>query len=112
MIISCVAELGRSPFDLIEAESELVAGQMTEYSSIIFAYFFLAEYANKLFMGIFLSLLFFGLFTPLPFLFLLIWLRASLPRIRIDHKLSLGWNHLLPLLTGFVIFFPGLIINL
>ena len=54
-ILSCVAELARCPFDLIEAESELVAGQMTEYSAVIFSYFFLAEYSMMLFMGIFLT---------------------------------------------------------
>jgi NADH-quinone oxidoreductase subunit H len=92
-IISCVAELGRPPLDLLEAESELVAGHMTEYSAVMFAFFFLAEYSMMLFMGVFLTVLLFGIVSPLPFFFFLVWLRASLPRLRIDHILSMGWSH-------------------
>ena len=85
LIISSVAELGRPPFDSSEAESELVAGHMTEYSGVAFAYFFLAEYGKMVFMGVFITVLLFGFVSPLPFLFFLFWLRASLPRVRIDH---------------------------
>lgn len=106
LIISCIAELGRPPFDLIEAESELVAGHMVEYSGVKFAFFFLAEYSMMLFMGIFITILLFGFVNPLPFLFLLIWVRASLPRIRIDQVLSMGWSHFIPFLTGYVICLP------
>lgn len=64
IILSSVAELGRCPFDLIEAESELVAGQMTEYSAVIFAFFFLGEYSKKLFKGLLISCLLFGSLNP------------------------------------------------
>ena len=93
LIISCVAELGRPPLDLLEAESELVSGHFTEYSGVMFAFFFLAEYSMMLFMGVFITVLLFGLISPLPFLFFLFWIRASLPRLRVDHVLSMGWSH-------------------
>ena len=79
---------------------------MTEYSAVSFAYFFLAEYGMKIFMGVFITVLLLGFVSPLPFLFFLFWLRASLPRVRIDHILSMGWSHFLPFLTGYVIFLP------
>lgn len=109
-ILSCVAETGRPPMDLMEAESELVSGHMTEYSSVTFVFFFLAEYSMMIFMGVFITILFFGFVNPLPFVFLLFWLRASLPRIRIDHILSLGWSSLLPFLTGYVLFLPAILL--
>jgi NADH-ubiquinone oxidoreductase chain 1 len=109
LILSCVAEVGRPPFDLKEAESELVSGHKTEYSGVAFAFFFLAEYSMKLFKGVFITVLLFGFINPVPFIFLLYWLRASLPRIRIDHILSKGWNHLLPFLTGYILFLPGIL---
>lgn len=112
LVISCVAEVGRPPFDLMEAESELVSGHMTEYSGVAFAFFFLAEYSMMLFKGIFITVLLFGIVNPLPFIFLLYWLRASLPRIRIDHILSKGWNYLLPFLTGYILFLPPLLLCL
>ena len=111
LIISCVAELGRPPLDLIEAESEIVSGAHTEYSGVMFAFFFLAEYSMMLFMGVFITVLLFGLISPLPFLFFLFWIRASLPRLRIDHVLSMGWSHFQPLLTGYVIFLPCLLLS-
>jgi NADH-quinone oxidoreductase subunit H len=80
---------------------------MTEYSAVSFAYFFLAEYGMKIFMGVFITVLIFGFVSPLPFLFFLIWLRASLPRVRIDHILSMGWSYFLPFLTGYIIFLPS-----
>jgi len=70
LVISCVAELGRSPMDNIEDESVLVSGHFTEYSGVMFAYFFLAEYSMMLFMGIFITILLLGIVNPLPFLFL------------------------------------------
>jgi NADH-quinone oxidoreductase subunit H len=79
---------------------------MTEYSAVSFAYFFLAEYGMMIFMGVFITVLLFGFVSPLPFLFFLFWLRASLPRVRIDHILDMGWSHFLPFLTGYVIFLP------
>ncbi len=93
----------RPPLDLLEAESELVSGHMTEYSGVAFAFFFLAEYSMMLFMGIFVTVLFFGFANPLPFLFFLYWIRASLPRVRIDHVLSMGWSSFLPFLTGYIL---------
>jgi NADH-quinone oxidoreductase subunit H len=69
LILSCVAETGRPPKDLMEAESELVSGHMTEYSGVAFAFFFLAEYSMKLFKGVFITVLLFGCANPLPFVF-------------------------------------------
>ena len=112
LIISCVAELGRPPLDLQEAESELVSGHFTEYSGVMFAFFFLAEYGMMLFMGLFLTILLFGFLSPLPFLFFLFWIRASLPRLRVDHVLSMGWSHFQPFLTGYAIFLPCLLLSL
>lgn len=109
LIISCVAELGRPPLDQLEAESEIVAGHFTEYSGVKFAYFFLAEYSLMIFMGIFISILLFGIVNPLPFIFFLYWIRASLPRLRFDHVLSMGWAQFLPFLTGYLIFLPSLL---
>lgn len=109
LILSCVAETGRPPKDLMEAESELVSGHMTEYSGVAFAFFFLAEYSMKLFKGVFITVLLFGCANPLPFVFQLYWLRASLPRIRIDHILSMGWSSLLPFLTGYILLLPPLL---
>ena len=104
-IIQCaIAELGRCPFDLIEAESELVAGQMTEYSAVIFAFFFLGEYSKMLFKGLLISSLLLGSLNPKWFIFILIWLRSSFPRIKINDMLYLGWNHIIPLLTAYLIF--------
>jgi NADH-quinone oxidoreductase subunit H len=97
----------RAPFDTIEAESELVAGHMVEYSGVSFAFFFLAEYSLMLFMGVFLSVLLFGCSTPVPFLFFLFLIRASFPRIRIDHLIYFNWGHILPFLTGYLmLLFP------
>lgn len=98
--------------DLLEAESELVSGHMTEYSGVAFAFFFLAEYSMMLFMGIFVTVLFFGFANPLPFLFFLYWIRASLPRVRIDHVLSMGWSSFLPFLTGYILVLPPLLLSL
>lgn len=111
LIISCVAELGRFPLDLLEAESEQVAGHMTEYSSVMFAFFFLAEYSCCLFYGVFITVLLQGTVNPLPFLFLLFWLRASFPRLRMDQVLTMGWSHFLPFLTGYVLFLPALLLT-
>lgn len=107
-IISAIAETNRSPFDLPEAESELVSGFMTEHSGISFAFFFLGEYANMLFIASLFFVLFFGVSLSfcLPFLFLFFWLRASLPRLRFDQLLQLGWAHILPFIVGYILFLP------
>jgi NADH:ubiquinone oxidoreductase subunit H len=105
-IISAIAETNRSPFDLPEAESELVSGFMTEHSGISFAFFFLGEYANMLFISTLFFILFFGISFSLPFLFFFFWLRASLPRLRFDQLLSLGWKAFLPFIIGYLLFLP------
>jgi len=116
--ISAVAETNRVPFDLPEAETELVAGYHTEYSGMRFALYFLAEYANMITASALLTTLYFGGWLPPPlpwaflervpgliwfvlkmsvFLFLYIWIRATLPRLRYDRLMDLGWKWLLPL---------------
>ncbi len=124
-LMAAYAETNRAPFDLPEAESELVAGYHTEYSSMKFAMFFMAEYANMITVSCVATLLFFGGATSplghlfpanlggpiitavLPifwfvlkvfaFLFLYIWVRSTLPRFRYDQLMSFGWKFLLPL---------------
>jgi NADH-quinone oxidoreductase subunit H len=124
-VISSVAETNRLPFDLAEAESELVAGFMTEYSGMRFAFFFLAEYANMILVSCIAAILFLGGWqAPYPgsilesigfpsfawienvfwftvkvyfFLFLFFWLRATLPRLRYDQLMRFGWKVMLPL---------------
>jgi NADH-quinone oxidoreductase subunit H len=113
--ISILAETNRLPFDLPEAESELVAGYNVEYSSMPFAMFFLGEYANMILMSAMATILFLGGWLPpidaLAFipgviwfllkifilLFCFIWVRASLPRYRYDQLMRLGWKVFLPL---------------
>ena len=108
--ISGVAETGRSPFDLLEAESEIVAGFHTEYSGMKFALFFLGEYVNALAIAVLFSTLFLGGYSgPIlsPILWLLIkcavifsifmWMRGTLPRVRVDQMHDLNWKFLVPL---------------
>ena len=127
-LISGFAEANRSPFDLPEAESELVAGFHTEYSSLKFAFFYLSEYAHMIVMAGLVTTLFLGgwygpflsnILGPFWFfikmvviLFLFIWVRASFPRFRYDQLMKFGWKVLLPLalvnilLTGlFIVLF-------
>jgi len=115
--ISALAETNRHPFDLPEAESELVAGYNVEYSSMPFSMFFLGEYANMILISAFASILFLGGWLP-PFdcdfcnaipsflwligkiiflLFCFIWVRATLPRYRYDQLMRLGWKVFLPI---------------
>ncbi len=117
-LMAAYAETNRIPFDLPEAETELVAGYHTEYSAMKFAMFFMAEYANMITVACLASLLFLGgwhgpLFGPqilqaiLPvfwfvlrvfvFLFIYIWVRGTLPRFRYDQLMAFGWKFLLPL---------------
>jgi len=129
-IMAAFAETNRTPFDLPEAESELTAGYHTEYSSMKFAMFFMAEYANMITVGCVATLLFFGgwsspfghLFPAfggvvvqalLPvfwfvvkvfcFLFLYIWVRGTLPRFRYDQLMGFGWKYLMPLAIANII---------
>ncbi|AGX06571.1 MULTISPECIES: NADH-quinone oxidoreductase subunit NuoH [Bacillaceae] len=112
-IIASVAELNRAPFDLPEAESELVAGFHVEYSGFRWAFFMLAEYVYFFAMASLTTVLFLGGWLPLPFLgfipgavwfalkfslvvFLLIWFRVTFPRIRADQLMEFGWKVLLP----------------
>jgi len=125
--ISALAETNRPPFDLAEAESELVAGYQTEYSSMAFALFFLGEYANILLMCAMTSILFFGGWLPplnLPFLyvvpgfiwllikicfffFVFAWVKATVPRYRYDQLMRLGWKIFLPLSLFWVALVSG-----
>lgn len=103
-IISAVAETNRAPMDLPEAESEQVAGFMTEYSAIGFVYFFLAEYTNILTISTLFFIFFFGVSIAIPMIFFMIWIRASLARLRFDQLLVLGWSHILPFTIGYIVF--------
>lgn len=124
-----LAETGRTPFDLIEAESELVAGYMVEYSGMKFALFYLAEYLHLFGLSAVVTTLFLGgwrgpLADAWPFLgvgyflaktlsvvFLLIWIRGTLPRVRIDQLLDFGWKCCLPLGIALVLL-TGLVVKL
>nr|QMS50710.1 Nad1 [Metschnikowia lochheadii] len=113
--MGCVAECARPPFDNVEAESELVSGHMTEYSSSIFVTFFLSEYASILFLSTLTVMLFFGGGTGMilglkanVFAFTYIWVRATLPRVRYDKLINMCWIMFLPLLFAFAMFLPSL----
>nr|7AQQ_H Chain H, NADH-ubiquinone oxidoreductase chain 1 [Arabidopsis thaliana]7AR8_H Chain H, NADH-ubiquinone oxidoreductase chain 1 [Arabidopsis thaliana]7ARB_H Chain H, NADH-ubiquinone oxidoreductase chain 1 [Arabidopsis thaliana]8BEF_H Chain H, NADH-ubiquinone oxidoreductase chain 1 [Arabidopsis thaliana]8BPX_H Chain H, NADH-ubiquinone oxidoreductase chain 1 [Arabidopsis thaliana]8BQ5_H Chain H, NADH-ubiquinone oxidoreductase chain 1 [Arabidopsis thaliana]8BQ6_H Chain H, NADH-ubiquinone oxidore len=129
--ISCLAETNRAPFDLPEAEAELVAGYNVEYSSMGFALFFLGEYANMILMSGLCTLFFLGgwlpildlpIFKKIPgsiwfsikvlfFLFLYIWVRAAFPRYRYDQLMGLGWKVFLPLSLAWVVSVSGLLVT-
>jgi len=129
--ISMLAETNRHPFDLPEAEAELVSGYNVEYSAMTFALFFLGEYANMLLMSSFAAILFLGgwisPFNMVPFYFIpsTIWFcikiligvtffiitRATLPRYRYDQLMYLGWKCFLPLTLSYIIFTVGILIS-
>jgi NADH-quinone oxidoreductase subunit H len=110
-VVCAVADTNRAPFDLPEAETELVAGYHTEYSGLRFAMFYMAEYINVLLMSALGSLLFLGgwsgpavlppvawlLIKMAGFVFLFVWLRATFPRLRYDRLMTFGWKVLVPL---------------
>jgi NADH:ubiquinone oxidoreductase subunit H len=99
-LVCILAETKRTPFDLPEAEAELVAGYNVEYSSLAFALFFISEYANMAAMSILASMYFLGGYSVVVLVgvyFGFIWVRATLPRYRYDQFLRLGWKSLLPL---------------
>jgi NADH-quinone oxidoreductase subunit H len=131
-LIAITAELNRPPFDVVEAESELVGGFHTEYSSFRFAIFFLAEYMNTITMSAIMVTLFFGgpagwvpnvphlrwvfpiawfLLKTTAFAFCYVWFRASLPRLRYDQLMDLGWKRLIPLSLGWMLIVAGFLIN-
>lgn len=132
-VIAGTAELNRPPFDLVEAEQELVGGFHTEYSSIRFALFFLAEFMNTITMSAVIVTLFFGgpagpvlvdqiggvgigwawgvlwFFAKLfVLLFCFVWMRATLPRFRYDQLMDLGWKALIPVALGWFLFLAAL----
>jgi NADH-quinone oxidoreductase subunit H len=126
--ISSIAETNRHPFDLPEAEAELVSGYNVEYSAIGFALFFLGEYGNIILISGLNVLLFFGgWLSPLPFfikdssfffaiktfffLLLFIWARAAFPRYRYDQLIRLGWKVFLPCSIGWVVLTSGVLLG-
>lgn len=129
--ISILAETNRAPFDLPEAEAELVAGYNVEYSAMGFALFFLGEYANMILMCSLTTIFFFGgwlpIFNILPLywipsvlwfglkttvlLFGFIWVRAAFPRYRYDQLMRLGWKIFLPLSLGWVLLISGILFS-
>ena len=128
--ISTLAETNRHPFDMPEAEAELVAGYNVEYSAMGFALFFLGEYANMILMSAMTSILFLGGWLPpfdmLPFtlvpgpiwlalkiafcLFIFLWVRATFPRYRYDQLMRLGWKVFLPLSLAGVVIVAGVLV--
>ncbi|WP_066794801.1 NADH-quinone oxidoreductase subunit NuoH [Sphingomonas soli] len=126
-LISALAETARAPFDLTEAESELVAGYQTEYSSMAFALYWLGEYANVILMCTLNAVLFWGGYLPpvdwaplymvpgilwlfakiLFFFFIFSWVKATVPRYRYDQLMRLGWKIFLPLSLIFVFLVSG-----
>src|SRR5262249_48620424 len=130
LLIGSIAEVNRTPFDLPEAESEIIAGYHTEYSSMRFGLFFLAEYLSVFAISCLTTVLFLGGGTPFPFvsfptnllgntlfsyllvdaillavflgkvlffIFLMFWIRATLPRMRVDRLMNFAWKYLVPL---------------
>jgi NADH-quinone oxidoreductase subunit H len=130
-MVAITAELTRPPFDLVEAEQELVGGFNTEYSSIRFALFFLAEFMNVITMSAIIVTLFLGgpdgpvihSFLPwlwpilwflgktLVFLFVYVWLRGALPRLRYDQLMDLGWKVLIPLSLGWTLIVAAVMVG-
>ena len=127
-LVASIAELNRAPFDMPEAEQELTAGYHTEYSGMKFALFFMAEYGKMIAVSFIAVTLFLGgywgpfvdrvpILGPLyliakvvGLLFLMIWLRATLPRLRYDRLMAFGWKVLLPLGLLNVLVTGGLIV--
>jgi NADH-quinone oxidoreductase subunit H len=127
--ISGLAETNRAPFDLAEGESEIVAGFFVEYSAMSFALFFLGEYANMILISAMTTTLFLGgWLSPIPFvpftlipgvfwfllkilicLFVFVWVRATLPRLRYDQLMALGWKVFLPISLVYLVAVAGVI---
>lgn len=128
LFIAILAETNRAPFDLPEAEAEIVAGYNLEYSGILFAMFFLGEYGNMIIMSSLIVILFFGgwdlpykelnefsciiyAFKVVMIAYLFVLVRALLPRYRFDQLMQLGWKSMLPLALGFFIFYSSFIVG-
>lgn len=126
-VIAATAEVNRTPFDLVEAESEIVAGPFTEYSGMRYSLFFMAEYANLLAVAMIATTLFLGgwqgpwlpgwmwfSLKSLAMVYLIMWFRWTFPRLRVDQLMHFGWKALLPLAlanllaTGLGIYLSGL----
>jgi NADH-quinone oxidoreductase subunit H len=121
-LIAAVAETNRAPFDLPEAETELVSGFHTEYSAFRFSFYFLGEYINMIIVSLFAAVMFLGgtdgpgadrfwglgilwlLAKVIVFLFFYVWLRATLPRFRYDQLMGIAWKVLLPLVLLNIVF--------
>jgi NADH-quinone oxidoreductase subunit H len=131
-IIAITAELNRPPFDVVEGESELVGGFHTEYSSIRFGLFYLAEFMNTITMSAIIVTLFLGgpagwvpnvahlrwvfpilwfLVKTVTFAFCYVWFRAALPRFRYDQLMDMGWKQLIPLSLGWVLIVAGFLVR-
>jgi NADH-quinone oxidoreductase subunit H len=131
-MIAAIAETNRPPFDVVEADSELVGGFHTEYSSIRFALFYLAEFLNTVTMSAIMVTLFFGgpsgyippikgasvvvpvlwfLVKTIAFCYVFVWLRGALPRSRYDKLMDLGWRRLIPLSLGWMLLVAGFLIS-
>lgn len=120
-LISALAELGQTPFDLLEADSEIVAGFHIEYSGMKFAMFFLAEFINALFMGALFTTIYLGgwrgpgaeqypilgliyfLIKTFFMYFVFVWIRGTLPRVRIDQMLNFNWKFLVPITLSLIL---------
>jgi NADH-quinone oxidoreductase subunit H len=138
-MVAAFAETNRLPFDLPEAESELIAGYHTEYSAMKFSLFFISEYANMVTASALMATLFFGgwdvpftsrdnvgpysgwltllsvgifLFKILFFVFVFMWIRWTLPRFRYDQLMSLGWKFMLPLALGYIVLIAAVMLGL
>jgi len=129
--ISALAETSRPPFDLPEAEAELVSGYNLEYASMGFAFFFIAEYTNIIFMSFLTAVLFLGGWLPplsltiftlisptawlsikaLVLIFAFVWIRAAFPRFRYDQLMALTWRTFLPLSASIAVFALGASLN-
>jgi NADH-quinone oxidoreductase subunit H len=131
-LVAVTAETNRPPFDLVEAEQELVGGFVTEYSSIRFALFFMAEFMNTITMSAVVVTLFLGgpdgprphiphlywlwpilwfLGKTVAFLFFYVWLRAALPRLRYDQLMDLGWKRLIPISLAWLLIVAAVLVD-
>jgi NADH-quinone oxidoreductase subunit H len=129
-LIAVTAEVNRPPFDLVEGDTELVGGFNTEYSSVRFALFYLAEYMNTITMSAIIVTLFFGgpdgpaphvvqwlwpilwfLVKTVILLYVYVWIRATLPRLRYDQLMDLGWKRLIPLSLFWLLVVAGMLLD-